>query len=93
MRFFVLVTAYLVGRNWRCCGGSLSRFGCEICGFSISKVNQCIFTHIKRNPCFIGLSDPFVQFLRFSAGEIATGPFKTKAVSYVIAGGAMAAGE
>ena len=41
--------------------------------------------------CVSGLSDPFTQFLRFTAGEISPPGFRARAISYVVAGGALAA--
>ena len=38
-----------------------------------------------------GVSDPFVQFLRFASSDVAPTKFKPKAISYVIAGGTLAA--
>merc|ERR1712205_144329 len=38
-----------------------------------------------------GVSDPFVQFLRFASSDVAPMKFKPKAISYVIAGGTLAA--
>jgi MFS family permease len=41
--------------------------------------------------CISGVSDPFVQFLRFAASDISPKQFKSRAISYVVAGGAFAA--
>ena len=41
--------------------------------------------------CVSGLSDPFTQFLRFTAADISPPAFKARAISYVVAGGALAA--
>jgi len=41
--------------------------------------------------CVSGVSDPFTQFLRFASSDIAPTKSKPTAISYVIAGGALAA--
>ena len=73
--------------------GSIGYAVCAVAVACISKEKhpQASFVVLCVGYCISGLSDPFVQFLRFSAGEIANGPFKARAVSYVVAGGAFAA--
>lgn len=41
--------------------------------------------------CLAGTSDPFVQLMRFAAAEISPEAFKPRAISYVLAGGSLAA--